>query len=52
MAARALGVEHAYVGHVWQVWLSAALLALALYGPTRWFARYKRTSGKAWVRYF
>jgi hypothetical protein len=37
---------------VWQVWLVAALLAAVLYWPTRRFARYKRSSGKAWVKYF
>ena len=36
---------------VWQVWLAGAAVALALYWPTRWFGQYKRTSGKAWVKY-
>jgi len=34
------------------VWIGAVLLAVALYFPTRAFARYKRTSKQAWVRYF
>ncbi|HEX8602386.1 MAG TPA: heparan-alpha-glucosaminide N-acetyltransferase domain-containing protein [Pseudoduganella sp.] len=51
-AAAVLGVPRADVGHVWQVWLITALLAAALYWPTRRFGQYKRSSGKAWVRYF
>lgn len=34
------------------VWIVAPLLALALYFPCRAFARFKRTSTQAWVRYF
>jgi uncharacterized membrane protein len=34
------------------VWIVAPLLAFALYFPTRAFARFKRTSKQAWVRYF
>jgi uncharacterized membrane protein len=52
LAAALLGVPRADAGHVWQVWLAAALLAAALYWPTRWFGQYKRTSGKGWVKYF
>ncbi|WP_338762545.1 heparan-alpha-glucosaminide N-acetyltransferase domain-containing protein [Massilia sp. METH4] len=52
IAGFALGVPRADVNHVWQVWLITLLLAAALYWPTRWFGRYKRTSGKAWVKYF
>jgi uncharacterized membrane protein len=52
LAARLLGVARADLGQVWQVWAIAALLAAALYWPTRRFGRYKRESGKAWVRYF
>jgi uncharacterized membrane protein len=52
LAAAALGVPRADVAHVWQVWAIAALLACALYVPTRLFGRYKRASGKGWVKYF
>ena len=51
IAAAALGVARADVAHVWQVWLIAVLVALALYWPTRWFGQVKRTSGKGWVKY-
>ncbi|HKZ74809.1 MAG TPA: heparan-alpha-glucosaminide N-acetyltransferase domain-containing protein [Steroidobacteraceae bacterium] len=34
------------------VWIGAVLLAVVLYLPTRAFARYKRASKQAWVRYF
>lgn len=34
------------------VWIVAPILAFALYFPTRAFARFKRTSTQAWVRYF
>ncbi|MFZ6779910.1 DUF1624 domain-containing protein [Undibacterium sp. Ji83W] len=40
------------VDHVWQVWLISVVLIPVLYYPCRAFARYKRQSGKAWVRYF
>jgi uncharacterized membrane protein len=52
LAAAFLGVARADVAHVWQVWGIAALLALALYRPTRHFGQYKRESGKGWVKYF
>jgi uncharacterized membrane protein len=39
------------VDHIAWVWVIAVLLALLLYVPTRAFARYKRTSSQAWVRY-
>lgn len=52
IAAAVLGVARADLGAVWQVWGLTALLAAALYWPTRRFGRYKRESGKAWVRYF
>lgn len=51
IAAGVLGVARADVAHVWQVWLGAVLLAVLLYWPTQRFGRYKRTSGKAWVKY-
>ena len=41
-----------HIDHVWQIWLITALLALALYYPTRAFGQFKRRSDKAWVRYF
>jgi hypothetical protein len=40
------------VAQVWQVWTIAVLLALVLVVPTRLFGRYKRESGKGWVKYF
>lgn len=50
-----LGANHAGrygVEHIWQVWLLALLLMPVLYFPCRAFAKYKRTSQQAWVRYF
>lgn len=38
--------------HFWLIWLITALLVPALYLPCRAFARYKRRTGRAWVRYF
>jgi len=52
LCAAMLGVARADVDQVWQVWAIAALLGAALYWPTRCFGRYKRESGRAWVRYF
>jgi uncharacterized membrane protein len=40
------------VDQVWGVWIVALVLAAVLYFPTRAFARYKRVSKQAWVRYF
>jgi uncharacterized membrane protein len=37
--------------HVAWIWVTAVLLLLLLYVPTRAFARYKRVSRQAWVRY-
>ena len=51
IAAGVLDVPRADVGHVWQVWLGAVILAALLYWPTKRFGRYKRESGKAWVKY-
>ncbi len=43
-----------YLGfdHLWQVWLTAGVLAVALYFPTRWFRNYKRSSPLEILRYF
>ena len=38
--------------YVWEIWAVAALLALALYYPTKVFARFKRKTKKSWVKYF
>ena len=51
IAAGALNLPRADVEHVWQVWLGAGVLAALLYWPTKRFGRYKRESGKAWVKY-
>jgi len=51
IAAGAVHAPRADVGHVWQVWLGAVALAALLYWPTKRFGRYKRESGKAWVKY-
>ncbi len=51
LAAAAFGVARADASAVWQIWLIAALVAAALYWPTRWFGQYKRASGKGWVKY-
>ena len=37
---------------IWPVWVVAFALMPVLYIPCRAFARYKRTSNQAWVRYF
>ena len=50
-----LGANHGSrygVEHLWQVWLIALALMPVLYWPCRAFANYKRTSKRAWVRYF
>jgi uncharacterized membrane protein len=39
------------VEHFWWVWVTSALLAFALYFPTRAFAKYKHQSKKWWLRY-
>ena len=41
-----------HIDHVWQIWALTVLLAVALYYPTRLFGQYKRTTDKAWVKYF
>ncbi|MEP7070100.1 MAG: heparan-alpha-glucosaminide N-acetyltransferase domain-containing protein [Usitatibacter sp.] len=40
------------VDEVWQLWAIALALIPVLYFPCRAFARFKRTSPQAWVRYF
>ena len=40
------------VDEVWQIWAVALVLMPVLYLPCRAFARYKRTSNQAWVKYF
>lgn len=51
IAAGVMSLPRADFDHVWQVWLGAAVLAALLYWPTKRFGRYKRESGKAWVKY-
>ena len=34
--------------HIWMVWLAAALLCLAMYRPTRWFAELKQSRRDIW----
>lgn len=38
--------------HFWPVWLISASMLPFLYYPCRAFARFKRTTSQAWVRYF
>jgi uncharacterized membrane protein len=40
------------VNDFYWVWIVSPILAFALYFPCRAFARFKRTSTQAWVRYF
>jgi uncharacterized membrane protein len=40
------------VDSVWPIWVLAVALMPLLYIPCRAFARFKRTSTQAWVRYF
>lgn len=40
------------VDNIAWIWATAALLAVVLYFPCRAFARYKRRTTRAWVRYF
>ncbi|WP_082439547.1 MULTISPECIES: DUF1624 domain-containing protein [unclassified Massilia] len=50
-----LGANHGErygVDHLWPVWGVALALMPVLYLPCRAFARYKRSSKQAWVRYF
>lgn len=51
----ALGANHAGrygIDAYWPVWPATIVMIVALYFPTRAFARFKRTSNQAWVRYF
>jgi uncharacterized membrane protein len=51
----AFGANHGVrygVDHVWPVWIVALALMPVLYVPCRAFARFKRSSKQAWVRYF
>ena len=55
LAVALLGANHGTrwgVDHVYWIWIGAAVLTFLMYFPTRAFARYKRTSKQAWVRYF
>ncbi|RJG17856.1 DUF1624 domain-containing protein [Massilia cavernae] len=40
------------VDSVWPIWVLSVVLMPVLYVPCRAFARFKRTSSQAWVRYF
>lgn len=50
-AAAASGVARVDLDALWQIWALAGAAAALLYWPTRRFGQYKRSSGKAWVRY-
>ncbi|MFO1425700.1 MAG: heparan-alpha-glucosaminide N-acetyltransferase domain-containing protein [Steroidobacteraceae bacterium] len=55
LAVATLGANHGErwgVDSVHWIWVGAAVLAFALYFPTRAFAQYKRRTTRAWVRYF
>lgn len=51
IAAAVLDVPRVDFGHLWQVWLGAAVVSALLYWPTRRFGAYKRVTNKAWVKY-
>ena len=38
--------------YVWQIWLVAIVLAVALYWPTKAFAKFKHNSSNPLVKYF
>mgnify|MGYP003637602331 CR=1 FL=1 len=40
------------VDYVWQLWAVGALLAIALYYPTKIFSAFKKQTSMAWVKYF
>jgi uncharacterized membrane protein len=55
LAVALFGANHGTrwgVDDVYWIWIGAAVLTFLMYFPTRAFARYKRTSRQAWVRYF
>ena len=39
------------VNQFYWVWVMSAVIAVALYFPTKTFAAYKKRSGQAWMRY-
>jgi len=39
------------VDHIGWIWLIAAILAISLYWPTKWFSQYKRATKKPWLKY-
>jgi len=55
IAATAFGANHGErfgVDNIVWVWVMASVLAVALYFPCSAFARFKRRTPQAWVRYF
>jgi uncharacterized membrane protein len=55
LAVALLGANHGErwgVDRVLWIWVTAAVLAIAFYFPVSAFARYKRRTTLAWVRYF
>lgn len=40
------------VDHIWWIWIISAVLTVALYFPTRAFARFKHRTNLWWVKYF
>jgi|TARA_B110000914_G_scaffold177960_1_gene159629 uncharacterized membrane protein len=40
------------VDHFWIIWVISILLTLALYFPTKVFAKFKHSTNMAWVKYF
>jgi uncharacterized membrane protein len=55
LAVAVLGANHDTrwgVDHVYWIWITAPILAFALYFPTRAFAAFKRRTTLGWVKYF
>jgi len=55
LAVAVLGANHDTrwgVDHVYWIWITAPILAFALYFPTRTFAAFKRRTTMGWVKYF